>query len=182
MEKGGKIAIGVTVGFVVATVGWTYLAGFLYLLFSKLPTAGVTMWTFLQYWEHYGAVEAVHKKLVLAGAAAGTVTHLIPLLLLAAAMRNVRELHGSARFATAAEIEKSGLHASKGIIVGKRNKRYLMFSGQQFVLLAAPTRSGKGVSTVIPNLLNYDGSVVVLDVKQENYDITAGFQIGRAHV
>jgi len=44
------------------------------------------------------------------------------------------------------------------------------------VLLAAPTRSGKGVGVVIPNLLSYEESVCVLDIKQENFDITAGYR------
>ncbi|VWB62990.1 TRAG family protein [Burkholderia lata] len=65
------------------------------------------------------------------------------------------------------------------IVVGKWRGRYLRFTGQQFVLLAAPARSGKGVGIVIPNLLSYPDSVVALDVKQENYTATAGFR--RAH-
>jgi type IV secretion system protein VirD4 len=36
--------------------------------------------------------------------------------------------------------------------------------------VSAPTRSGKGVGVVIPNLLNWPDSVVVLDIKGENYD------------
>jgi type IV secretion system protein VirD4 len=43
-------------------------------------------------------------------------------------------------------------------------------------MLSAPTRSGKGVGVVIPNLLNWPDSVVVLDIKGENYDVTAGFR------
>jgi type IV secretion system protein VirD4 len=65
------------------------------------------------------------------------------------------------------------------IVVGIWRGSYLRFAGQQFVLLAAPARSGKGVSIVIPNLLSYTDSVVVLDIKRENYAITAGFR--RAH-
>jgi type IV secretion system protein VirD4 len=48
--------------------------------------------------------------------------------------------------------------------------------GQLSVMLSAPTRSGKGVAVVIPNLLNWPDSVVVLDIKGENYDITAGYR------
>jgi type IV secretion system protein VirD4 len=40
----------------------------------------------------------------------------------------------------------------------------------------APTRAGKGVGYVIPNLLNWPDSVVVLDVKRENWDRSAGFR------
>ena len=43
-------------------------------------------------------------------------------------------------------------------------------------MLSAPTRSGKGVGVVIPNLLNWPDSVVVLDIKGENHAITAGFR------
>jgi type IV secretion system protein VirD4 len=44
------------------------------------------------------------------------------------------------------------------------NGKLVRFSGQQFVILAAPTRSGKGVGIVIPNLLSYLSSMVVLDI------------------
>ena len=46
-------------------------------------------------------------------------------------------------------------------------------------MLSAPTRSGKGVGVVVPNLLNWSDSVVVLDIKGENYDITAGYRAER---
>lgn len=87
-----------------------------------------------------------------------------------------RQLHGSARFATPADIQKAGLMGRDGIIVGKIGKHFLQFPGQQFVLLAAPTRSGKGVSVVIPNLLNWPHSAVVLDIKLENFQLTSGFR------
>lgn len=44
------------------------------------------------------------------------------------------------------------------------------------ILTIAPTRTGKGVSAVIPNLMLYDGSMVVNDVKGENYAITANWR------
>ncbi|MBU9205463.1 type IV secretory system conjugative DNA transfer family protein [Burkholderia multivorans] len=71
--------------------------------------------------------------------------------------------------------------AGPPLVVGVWRGRYLRFAGQQFVLLAAPTRSGKGVGIVIPNLLSYEHSAVVLDVKQENFAITAGFRAKHGH-
>lgn len=68
------------------------------------------------------------------------------------------------------------------LVVGRWGGRYLRFAGQQFVLLAAPARSGKGVGIVIPNLLSYSDSVVVLDIKQENFRLTAGFRRAHGHV
>ncbi|BCF95421.1 type IV secretory system conjugative DNA transfer family protein [Paraburkholderia largidicola] len=64
-----------------------------------------------------------------------------------------------------------------GLIVGWHKKLgYLVFRGQQFVSLIAPTRSGKGVGFVIPNLLTYPDSMIVLDVKLENYKYTSKFR------
>lgn len=176
MAKGWLIFGGVVLGLAAAAVGFLYLSGWLFLLFVKMPTRLLTITTWLDYMQMYGNVQSIQKRLVFSGAIASVVTFFAPMLMLAAALRNVRELHGSARFAKASEIEKAELYGEKGIIVGKYHNRYLILGGQQFVLLAAPTRSGKGVSTVIPNLLHFDGSVVVLDVKQENYDLTAGFR------
>lgn len=49
----------------------------------------------------------------------------------------------------------------------------LRYNGEGHVLTVAPTRSGKGVGCVIPNLLDYPGSVLVTDPKGENYAVTA---------
>jgi type IV secretion system protein VirD4 len=87
-------------------------------------------------------------------------------------------LHGAARFATEREIRRHGFRARVGIVVGRKRGRFLTFGGSEHVIVEAPTRSGKGTGIVIPNLLTWQGSVVVLDVKRENYDASAGF---RAH-
>lgn len=87
-------------------------------------------------------------------------------------------LHGAARFAREAEIGRHGFRARSGIVLGRKGGRFLTFGGSEHVIVEAPTRSGKGVGIVIPNLLTWTGSVVVLDVKRENYDASAGF---RAH-
>jgi len=61
-----------------------------------------------------------------------------------------------------------------GLIVGWHPQLGpLIYHGQQGVLLAAGTRSGKGVGFVIPNLLHYPHSVVQLDVKEENFKYTS---------
>ena len=57
--------------------------------------------------------------------------------------------------------------------------RYLMLPGQQSVILAAPPRSGKDVGVVVPNGLNWPGSLVQVDIKRENWTITAGFRASR---
>lgn len=87
-------------------------------------------------------------------------------------------LHGAARFATERELRRHGFRSATGIVVGRKRGKFLIFGGTEHVIVEAPTRSGKGVGIVIPNLLTWEGSVVVLDVKRENYEATAGF---RAH-
>lgn len=50
------------------------------------------------------------------------------------------------------------------------------FSPKRHFLSVAPTRSGKGVSLIIPNLLQYSGSCIVIDPKGENAWITAKYR------
>ncbi len=63
---------------------------------------------------------------------------------------------------------------SEGIIVGRLGKRLIRLAGQQGVALAAPPRAGKGTGIVIPNALTWPGSLVCVDIKRENWAITAG--------
>jgi type IV secretion system protein VirD4 len=86
-----------------------------------------------------------------------------------------RSTHGDARFATRGDLARLGLlnDDPTGIIVGRLGRSFLRLRGTRHALLAAPTRSGKGVGAVIPNLLSYQGSMVVLDIKQEAFDITS---------
>ena len=51
---------------------------------------------------------------------------------------------------------------------------YLRDCGPAHVLVFAPTRSGKGVGVVIPTLLTWPQSVIVHDLKGENWALTAG--------
>jgi len=56
-----------------------------------------------------------------------------------------------------------------------------MLGGQQGVALAAPPRSGKGVGVVVPNALNWPGSLVCIDIKRENWSLTAGYRANSGH-
>lgn len=84
-------------------------------------------------------------------------------------------IHGEARFANSSEIKKMNLYGD-GIIIGKYKGKLLRFGGQQFVALGAPTRSGKGVGIVIPNLLDWPESAVVQDIKQECFEFTSKYR------
>ena len=47
------------------------------------------------------------------------------------------------------------------------------YGGDSHLMTFAPTGSGKGRGLIIPTLLSYTGSVVVIDPKGENYAVTA---------
>jgi len=93
--------------------------------------------------------------------------------------------HGSARFAT--DTEAANLtRTTNGLLVGRDIKtgRPLRYDGPAHLLTMAPTRSGKGVGTIIPNLLTLDRSVICIDPKGENARITgrARNRFGPVHV
>ncbi|MGL5290028.1 MAG: type IV secretory system conjugative DNA transfer family protein [Aeromonas sp.] len=97
-------------------------------------------------------------------------------------------IYGDGRLATSMDLAKSGFFPTKKdknkhppILIGKMfsgkyKDKYIYFHGQQFLILYAPTRSGKGVGIVIPNCVNYPDSIVVLDIKLENFFLSAGYR------
>ena len=94
---------------------------------------------------------------------------------------NHRSPHGDARWATRREIAEAGLLDDAGVILGKlgspRSRAPFLRSASDAysnTLLVAPPGGGKGVGVVIPTLLTWPGSAVVLDVKGENLAATAG--------
>lgn len=174
--KTGLKGIFIGIVFLVMTVLALYVAGIVFMISNRLLPVNITPTSFYSFVYYYHDQLLYQKKLVFSAIAAVAICYGVPVVLFIVASREPRALHGAARFANKAEILQSGLLGSTGIIVGKYKKKYLMFPGQQFVLLSAATRSGKGVGIVIPNLLNYKDSVVVLDIKQENYKITSGYR------
>lgn len=80
---------------------------------------------------------------------------------------------GSARWATwwqAVTVGALGGHS--GLIIGKAWGSFLRFKGEGAVLVVAPQGSGKGAGIVVPNLLDYPGSVICTDPKGENAHTT----------
>ena len=95
------------------------------------------------------------------------------------------ETHGSARFATDKETAALA-RADSGLLIGRDGKtgKLLRYDGPAHLLTMAPTRTGKGVGTIIPNLLTADRSVICIDPKGENAKIAgrARQQFGPVHV
>jgi type IV secretion system protein VirD4 len=166
-----------------------YLSAVLFLLLNKADPRQAQFTSITHYWIWYADDVVLRKKLV-ASIAVSVVGFLVVLPgAVIAAAKPKRPLHGDARFANASEVARAGLISGRkpsgpSILVGRlpsrlpwrSNNQFLSLPGQLSVMLSAPTRSGKGVSVVIPNLLNWPDSLVALDVKGENFAITAGYR------
>ncbi|MDO4997331.1 MAG: type IV secretory system conjugative DNA transfer family protein [Neisseria sp.] len=168
----------------IAIVGGLYVGSTIMVNWLHLRAApSVAM--LLDYWQYYDRLQgnflmAFHVSV---GVACLLPLMVIVLLLAGFVMKPKRELHGSARFANRAEITQFGLlkkqfngNEEPDLLIGKYGNDYLRWSGNEFLYLAAPTRSGKGVGIVIPNCLHYRDSMVVFDPKLENFLITSGFR------
>ena len=158
-----------------------YLSGFILLQWLGLDKTPLLLTTWFKYYNTLDIPQVAKYSLQIktSGIVGFGFTFLIALLGLIPIWRTASQsLHGEARFAGMADLTKAGFfkQTDTSIVVGKYNGKLLHYNGQQFALLAAPTRSGKGVGIVIPNLLSYKGSVVVLDIKQENFNLTSGYR------
>jgi type IV secretion system protein VirD4 len=168
-------------GYAALVCAAVYLAGALFLVLNKANPNQAKFGSIVHYWHLYADDAGLRKKLI--GSIAASALGLLVVLpgALWAASRQRRPLHGDARFANAGEVARAGLinatqPTGPSILVGRYGNKFITLPGQLSVMLSAPTRSGKGVGVVIPNLLNWPDSVVVLDIKGENYDITAGYR------
>ncbi len=93
------------------------------------------------------------------------------------ALGEVPSTFGSAMWANLKEIMAKGLLRDGGLRLGTVRSGQatypIAYHGDRHALTVAPTRSGKGVSQIIPNLLSTTASFIVVDPKGENALITA---------
>jgi type IV secretion system protein VirD4 len=98
-------------------------------------------------------------------------------------------VHGSARWAKKEDLIDAGLLPGEGVLptevsvytggyydAATKRLLYLTHGGPEHILAFAPTRSGKGVGLVVPSLLRWSDSVLVYDLKGENYALTSGWR------
>ena len=182
-QKSTKIArtVFILLGIAIVIIGIPWASGVTFLHVNGADPALAGPFSIIEYWKLYAHSSEKFVRVSVQLCAIGPWALLAGFIGWAVIAKKNRPLHGAARFANTAEIRKAGLLDPKGgldktILVGKKNGRYLTYGGYQFVILAAPTRSGKGVGIVVPNCLNYSDSLVVLDIKGENFDITSGFR------
>lgn len=89
----------------------------------------------------------------------------------------VPQTFGSSRWADSEHILENNVFGDEGIRLGLASTgKYdapISYKGDRHLLTVAPTRSQKGTTQIIPNLLTYTGSVLVIDPKGENALVTS---------
>ena len=160
----------------VALITASYLASIIYLALGGLNPNDAkpwTIWLFLQFF----SVPALKNKFLLSLA----IPHILLLVaIIKLSTKKIAEF-GDARWCNWQDIKSAGLFSSTGLILGKYRGRYLISDSPTHTMLIAPTRSGKGVGLVIPNLLHWPDSLICLDIKHENFKKTAGFRKSHGH-
>lgn len=83
---------------------------------------------------------------------------------------------GDAEFQTIPTLLKNKWFQKKGHYFGRMGSKLLRRKDDRHHLIIGPTRSGKGISYVIPNALTHEGSMIVTDLKGEVFELTAGYR------
>jgi type IV secretion system protein VirD4 len=171
-SRGRRVAKALAV-LIIALAVSQYLAGYVLLWWLHQDMRTASPLTIARYAYYHGGRADIRQRIGVTSAlglvvvSAAGLTWLLP---------RRRGLHGDARFARRGEIRRAGLLGDHGIILGRIGGRCLMLPGQQGVALAAPPRAGKGTGVVVPNLLNWPDSLICIDIKRENWTLTAGFR------
>ena len=129
-------------------------------------------WWWFAYDAYAPAIFLQGAGIIACGTAAAVVVSMAMSVWRARERRDVTT-YGSARWARLADIRKAGLLADAGVVLGRLGRSYLRHDGPEHVLCFAPTRSGKGVGLVVPTLLTWPHSLIVHDIKGENWSLTS---------
>ena len=162
---GAACLIALALGSMVASVIFHFMLG--------LDPEGARPWSTVPYWSAAGddrVGNALFASYLLGG---GLAIGMICVMFVGRAPK----LFGDYRFARLSDVRRAGMLKDDGhaLFLGRfQGGRNLFFSGQEFVMVKAPTRSGKGVAIVVPNLLQFPDSAVCLDIKFENFELTSG--------
>ena len=139
-------------------------------------------WAILTWARRYGSVipTILNEGYAVIGGALMVATFLLVLARRHGRRVPVREL-GRDRWASRRDMKAAGLLTGKGTVLGRGGNEWLTYDGPEHQLVSGASRSGKGVGHVIPTLLNWTESVLVYDVKNELWDVTAGFRSKFSH-
>ena len=85
-------------------------------------------------------------------------------------LRGVAPPPGGSRLATERDLRKAGLLDGKpgySIFLGRFDGKDVRYNGDSHIYVNGPTRAGKGIGFVLPNALEWRGSLIGLDIKRE---------------
>ncbi|GLO80240.1 type IV secretory system conjugative DNA transfer family protein [Sulfitobacter pontiacus] len=178
MQKTLPLWAAVAIGAICGAVIGTIIASFYLTLALKV---GFSNFDMLAVWKAGEATKRAHPEAFkVAFGAIGFGTIGLGVLAFAWTFQRERSEYGTAHWQSKAELKKNDMlqDAGRGFVCGKIGKPsskgpFISSTVIPHVMMVAPTRAGKGVGFVIPNLLGFAGSVVVLDVKGENFDKTS---------
>ena len=146
----------------------------------RLQMADHSYLTYLNAWKHFYPrllYPATQMETIIRGAiAAAVVIGLFAAGFIASIFLKKPMPYGEAHFGSLREAEQKRLTSKKGLLLGKLGRRILSSNDPAHVLVVGPTRSGKGVSFVIPNGFSWVGSSVWFDPKRENYAAIAPYR------
>ncbi|STX39289.1 type IV secretory system conjugative DNA transfer family protein [Legionella feeleii] len=163
------------VGGFLSLIGLTLWSAVFYILMA-FPLEGLRPWSILLFIDKTGELDGLTTFylwcLPLLGLVCANAILLAPFF-----EPSFRHLYGNAHWASRREIKKMGFFNEQGnVIVGQYAGKLLHYTLTNHMLVFAPSRSGKGVSVVIPNALNWQGSLVVMDNKYEVFNATSGYR------
>jgi len=182
------VAVSWIMGIVCATQtfahNFAYQPGLGYSLYHLYAPWKILQWA----WFYRDVYPDTIKNAVSAGIAVSALFMFIPFFRSVVSSNSSKAhefMHGSARWAGKEDIKAASLLHNDGVIVGswmdKGKPVTLRHNGPEHVLCFAPTRSGKGVGLVIPTLLSWKESAVILDLKGELWEMTAGWRKHAGH-
>ncbi|PPU91745.1 type IV secretory system conjugative DNA transfer family protein [Xanthomonas albilineans] len=154
-----------------------YLSGVLVLTLLG-EHAQVHLLTYWRYWQvvYQPVWHPYATKIKLSGICGFGLPVMLYLIMVYAMLRTkVPDLYGNVRWARSGDLSRHDVLKDDphGLIACRFGRRFIRIKSKH-LLLAASTRGGKGVSVVIPNLLAWLESAVILDVKREAWEKTAG--------
>lgn len=123
-----------------------------------------------------GAYQRPSRQTVLAALAglAATVA-LVGFPIGAAIQKRQRMIMGKARLATLKDAADFRLRDKHGIVLGLKQGLLLRNDGDQHVMLIGSPGQGKSRGFVIPSMMSFEGSQVVLDMSGELFEETSGY-------
>lgn len=183
MNNPAKLSAGVLFGLLSGAMIGTILGSAYLTLALRRGVAGFDMFSV---WKGTATLRALHPEAFKVAFGAVALFALgLGILAFVWTYRKQRDDYGSAHWQTRSELKRNDMlrPVGTGFVCGKlgapkSSAEYISSKSIPHVMMVAPTRAGKGVGFVIPNILAFNGSCIVLDVKGENFEKTARYRMG----